>query len=65
MHTAPLPETLSVTMLARRWGVSKDSVYRYLRDDLEMPRPFTLPSGLPRWRTAEIVAFEDARRAAA
>lgn len=59
------PETLSITMLARRWGVSKDSVYRYLREDKAMPRPFTLPSGLPRWRTAEIEAFEDARRTAA
>lgn len=56
------PVTLTLSALASRWACSPDSIYRFMRDDLDLPMPFTLPSGAKRWHLAEIEAYEAAHR---
>tara|TARA_R100001369_G_scaffold43535_1_gene69659 strand:+ start:439 stop:666 length:228 start_codon:yes stop_codon:yes gene_type:complete len=47
---------LSVDQVARRFGVSKDSIWRWKRNG-EFPKPFKL-GGATRWRLSDLEEWE-------
>jgi predicted DNA-binding transcriptional regulator AlpA len=57
------PETLylSVQQVADRFGVSTDSVWRWMRTG-DFPRAVKQSSGTTRWRLAYIEAWEGSRQ---
>ena len=50
--------------IAERYGVTRPSVWRWLKTDPTFPKPISLSPGCTRWRLDEIEAWEAARRAA-
>ncbi|MFM8894868.1 MAG: helix-turn-helix transcriptional regulator [Actinomycetales bacterium] len=54
---------LTVQDLAGRWGVSRDTARSYARQ-ADFPPALVLSARTIRWPTAEVAAWEDARRAA-
>ena len=48
---------LSVDQVAERFGVSKDTIWRWKRQD-EFPRPVKLGGTTTRWRLADIKEWE-------
>lgn len=48
---------LSVDQLANRFGVSKDSIWRWRREG-DFPKPVKLGPGTTRWRLADVEDFE-------
>ena len=60
-----MPETfLSDINLALRWGVSRQTVWRWHRLNPEFPRSVKLSSQITRWRMTEIAAWEANRNGA-
>lgn len=55
---------LSDKQIADRYGVSRPTVWRWLKSDSTFPKPISLSPGCTRWRLCEIEAWEAARRAA-
>ena len=53
------------TDLAARFGVSRNSVWRWHRERPDMPRAVRLSPGCTRWRLSEIEAWEAAQAEAA
>lgn len=54
-NTAPL--YLSVEMVAHRYGVSTDTIYRWTRIG-DFPRPYKFSAGSARWSVAELLEHE-------
>lgn len=54
---------LPINRVAERYGTTKHSVYRWMRDDLAFPVPLRLPSGLLRWSAADLDAWDVLRKA--
>lgn len=52
---------LSDNDLAKRYGVSRQTVWRWHRDQPDFPRVVKLTPGCARWRLSEIEAWEKAR----
>ncbi|RSV17502.1 AlpA family phage regulatory protein [Sphingomonas sp. ABOLF] len=52
---------LSIDRVAARYDTSKHSIYRWMREELAFPLPIKLPSGVKRWRTADLLAWEATR----
>ncbi|WMS43444.1 AlpA family phage regulatory protein [Acuticoccus sp. MNP-M23] len=50
--------------LAARWGVTRQTVWRWHREQAEFPRAVTLSPGCTRWKLSEIEAWELAKAAA-
>ena len=50
--------------IAERYGVTRPTVWRWLKTDPTFPKPISLSPGCTRWRLDEIEAWEAARRAA-
>lgn len=56
-----MPETfLRDTDLAERYGVARNTVWRWQRERSDMPRPVRLSPGCTRWRLSEIEPWEAA-----
>ena len=55
---------VSDKQVAERYGVSRPTVWRWLKTDSTFPKPISLSPGCTRWRLDEIEAWEAARRAA-
>ncbi len=53
------------TDLAARYGVARNTVWRWQRERSDMPRPVRLSPGCTRWRLSEIEAWEAAKAEAA
>lgn len=53
------------TDLAARYGVARNTVWRWQRERSDMPRPVRLSPGCTRWRLSEIEAWESAKAEAA
>lgn len=53
---------VSDKQLAARFGVSRPTIWRWLKSDPTFPRPFKLSPQCTRWRDDEIVAWEAASR---
>lgn len=56
---------VSDKQLAARFGVSRPTIWRWLKSDPTFPRPFKLSPQCTRWRDDEIVAWEAASKAGA
>jgi predicted DNA-binding transcriptional regulator AlpA len=57
-----MPETfLKDTDLAARYGVSRNTVWRWSRERTDMPRPVRLSPGCTRWKLSDLIAWEKAR----
>lgn len=50
--------------IAERYGVTRPTVWRWLKTDPTFPKPISLSPGCTRWKLQEIEAWESARRAA-
>lgn len=50
--------------IAERYGVTRPTVWRWLKTDTTFPKPISLSPGCTRWKLDEIEAWEAARRAA-
>lgn len=62
-------EALGVTFvsdrqLAERYGVSRPTIWAWVKTDPSFPRPKKLSPGCTRWALPEILAWESTRRAA-
>ena len=52
---------LSDRQLSDRWGVTRQTIWKWLRNDPGFPRPTRLSAGTTRWRLAEIELWEGSR----
>ncbi|GGG65650.1 hypothetical protein GCM10011415_10540 [Salipiger pallidus] len=57
MHDPTMNLYLSVEQVASRFGVSKDSIWRWKREG-EFPAPVKLGGNTTRWRLADIEDYE-------
>jgi len=55
---------LSDLDLGKRFGVSRQTVWRWHRERPEFPRAVKLSPGCTRWRLSEIAAWESQKAAA-
>ena len=53
------------TDLAKRYGVSRNTIWRWARENGDMPQPVRLTPGCSRWRLADLEAWERAKLEAA
>tara|TARA_B100000949_G_C14208937_1_gene419404 strand:+ start:807 stop:995 length:189 start_codon:yes stop_codon:yes gene_type:complete len=57
-----MPHTfLCDTDLANRYGVSRNTIWRWARDYEGFPKPVKLSPGSTRWKLSEIEQWETAR----
>jgi len=49
---------VSDKQLAARYGVTRPTIWRWVRENIVFPRPVCLSPGCTRWRLAEIEAWE-------
>ena len=56
---------LSDKELAERYGITRQTVWRWHRTDPSFPRAINLSPGCTRWRLDQIEAWESARQRAA
>lgn len=52
---------LSDKQVAARYGVSRPTIWGWLRKDPTFPKPVPLSPGCTRWKLAEIEAWEAAK----
>lgn len=52
---------LSDTDLAARYGVSRNTVWRWSREKDDFPKPVKLSAGCTRWKLADVLRWETAR----
>lgn len=52
---------LSDTKLGERFSVTRQTVWRWHREQSDFPRAITLSRGCTRWRLSEIEAWENRR----
>ncbi|SBW14710.1 hypothetical protein BR10RB9215_C11548 [Brucella sp. 10RB9215] len=50
---------LSVRVVARRYGVSVATIWRWSKEDQSFPKPYILRQGTTRWRLSQLLAFEN------
>jgi len=55
---------VSDKQIAERYGVTRPTVWRWLKTDPAFPKPISLSPGCTRWKLDEIESWETARRAA-
>lgn len=53
------------SQLAKRFGVHRSCIWRWLDTDPSFPRPIKLSPGCTRWRLSDIERWEAARAASA
>jgi predicted DNA-binding transcriptional regulator AlpA len=53
---------LTDKQLGGRWGVTRQTIWKWLRDDPSFPRPTQLSAGTTRWRLDEVEVWEVSRR---
>lgn len=51
--------------VGKRYGVSRASIWRWLKTDPSFPKPVALSAGCSRWRLSDLEAWEAAKAAAA
>ena len=55
---------LSDLQVAARFGITRTTVWRWVKSDPSFPRPVSLSPGCTRWRLSEIEAWEQRKVAA-
>ena len=48
--------------LGDRWRVTRQTIWKWLREDPTFPRPTRLSTGTTRWRLDEVETWEASRR---
>ena len=61
--TTPEQTFLSVRLVANRYGVSPNTIWRWVREG-KFPAPVKLGENCTRWRIADITAWENSLSAA-
>lgn len=51
-------EYLSIKQAARRYGVARQTVWRWIKDRPDFPKPVRFSSGCTRLRVAELEEFD-------
>lgn len=49
--------------VGKRYGVSRASIWRWLKTDPSFPKPVALSTGCSRWRLSDLEAWEAERAA--
>lgn len=49
---------LSDVEVAKRYGISRASIWRWVKNNPKAPKPIKLSPGTTRWKLSELVAFE-------
>ncbi|NGM46909.1 AlpA family phage regulatory protein [Rhodobacter sp. SGA-6-6] len=49
---------ISDAQIAKRYNVTKPTIWRWVRTDPTFPRPMKLSPGCTRWKLAEVEAWE-------
>lgn len=57
----PGQQYLSASQIANRLGLSRTSIWRYLRDDPAFPKPYKFGKTTRRWSLEDIIAWEQSR----
>jgi prophage regulatory protein len=52
---------LSDKQVADRYSIARQTVWSWLRNDPDFPKPIMLSAGCTRWKLAEIEAWEAAK----
>lgn len=52
---------LSDLQIARRYGVHRTTMWRWVKANPNFPKPVALSSGCTRWKLSEIIAWEKAK----
>lgn len=62
-NTAPRPDQLylSASQVANRLGLSRTSIWRYLKNEPNFPQPYKFGKTTRRWALEEIQAWEQSR----
>ena len=55
---------ISDRQVAERYGVSRPTIWAWLKTDDSFPKPVKLSAGCTRWKLDELLEWENARRAA-
>ncbi|WP_134679578.1 helix-turn-helix transcriptional regulator [Paracoccus ravus] len=55
---------VSDKQVAERYGVTRPTVWRWVKADPTFPKPISLSPGCTRWKASELDVWEAARRAA-
>lgn len=56
---------VSDKQLATRYGVTRPTIWRWVKTDPTFPRPVSLSPGCTRWKAADVEAWEESREVAA
>lgn len=54
---------LSYKSVGKRLEVSRQTIWRWVKDDPEFPKPYHFSSGAARWKLSELSRFEASRNA--
>tara|TARA_R110000772_G_scaffold22737_3_gene61295 strand:+ start:6207 stop:6389 length:183 start_codon:yes stop_codon:yes gene_type:complete len=60
-----MAQFLTIQSVAERYETSRDSIYRWMRDQRDFPSPIRLPAGSPRWALADLEKWETSLKSAA
>lgn len=52
---------ISDAQLAARYGVSRNTVWRWTREQADFPKPVKLTPGCTRWRMSDVERWETSR----
>jgi predicted DNA-binding transcriptional regulator AlpA len=52
---------LTDKQLGARWSVTRQTIWKWLREDVTFPRPARLSSGTTRWRLDDVESWESSR----
>ena len=55
---------LSDDQIAKRYGVTRQTVWRWAANDPNFPKPIKLSAGCTRWKLADLQAWESGKEAA-
>ncbi|MDO6485971.1 helix-turn-helix transcriptional regulator [Shimia thalassica] len=58
-HTELATRFLTVNQVAKRYGICKATVWRWVNEDPYFPAPVKLSAGTSRWKEEHLSAFED------
>lgn len=56
---------LSDKQIMERYEISRNTVWRWVRERPDMPRPFKLTPGCTRWRLADLEKWESSKNGVA
>ena len=49
---------MTIKQVAARYATSKHSIYRWVRERRDFPKPYLLPSNIKRWKITDLEQWE-------